>query len=217
MPSFHVGELIHTAAHDAQIDAAMRDRAVAQNTGGARTGPLVQPHALSFGGREQSAAASGHSVLRLRGGGGALGKGGGMDDDNRHLLRTGGNSGTYDVAGRAELNAREMNEAQFAARRSDLQWRLDKADSEMNEATHRHRLATEQRGRLKADIERLEHEKGQASPNSPRVAQIDAQLRNMNSSYDRQLEVLLTHQTAVMAAGRKYFRIKQELALLRRT
>jgi hypothetical protein len=211
MPSFHVGESIHTAVHDVQIDAVMHDSPVAQSTSGAYTRPLV----LSFAAGEQSALATGHSVLRLRGGGGALGKGG-IDDDNRHLLRTGGSSGTYDVAGRAELNAREMNEAQFAARRSDLQWRLDQADREMTEATQRHRSTGEQRDRLKADIGRLEQEKARESPNSPRVAQIDAQLREMNSSYDRQLEVLLTHQTAVMSAGRKYLRIKQELALLRR-
>jgi DNA-binding transcriptional MerR regulator len=92
-----------------------------------------------------------------------------------------------------------------------------KADSEMTEATQRHRLASQQRDQLKADIERLEQQQVRASPNSPQVAQIDAQLQQLNDSYARQLEALTTHQSAVFNAGRKYMRIKQELALLPRT
>lgn len=215
MFGFHIGETARTSAHDAPTLSSMHHVPPAAGAGGARIEPGASlPQMIAPDGPEN--AGTGHSVLRLRGGGGAHGKRG-TDDDHRHLLGGGNRSGSYDVAGRMESHARDMNEAISAARRSALEERVRQADREMSGASDRHRQAFADKDRLKAEIDGLEREKALESPHSPRIAQIDQQLHRLDSEYRAKLELVTQYQSEITQSSLRYFDAKRELSLLSRT
>jgi chromosome segregation ATPase len=213
MLGLHIGEFVRTSTHDAQIAPAVHDVPAVTGASGACIEPGVKQTASFAAGGETDAGT--HSVLRLRGGGGALGKRRSNGDRDR-LLSSPGSSRRYNMAKREAIHGGEDKNAQLVAQRDDLQWRLDTANSRMIEASQQFRVASEQSSGLKTDIERLKREKEEAPSQSARKAELKAELRSTRAEYKAKIEEAATHHSAAADAGSTYFAVKQELALLRR-
>jgi len=215
MFSFRIGEIPRTSTHDAPTPPTMHQVPAAVGGGSARVEPGARsPHTFASDG--PASAGTGHSVLRLRGGGGSQGKAG-MPND--HLSAAGGSSRTYDVAGAMDSHFRHMSDADRAARVKTLEARVDRANSEMAEIAGKQRPVAAQRDWQSTEIERLERDRKDAltSQDSERVGQIDTQLKQLNRARDANVASMMKYQIQTEAASGRYFPARNELGALQRT
>ncbi|HVE10778.1 MAG TPA: hypothetical protein VNE00_26235 [Paraburkholderia sp.] len=151
MFNIHIGEAFHLPTHN--VPTTLK-------SGAAHTEPCGRQPA-SFAADPQPDTGSGHSVLRLRGGGGAHGKGG-IDGDREHLTPFGGSSKSYDGVSRAQ--------ARF--------------DYEMQTKKDELRRLVDEKNRLKSKVWDLEARKSQASPGSSDRDEFEYQLTDARREYD---------------------------------
>jgi len=160
MFSIHIGEAFHLPTHDVPNGSTMHNVPTALKPGAAHTEPGGRQPAL-FAADPQADTGSGHSVLRLRGGGGAHGKGG-LDGDREHLTPFGGSSGSSDGVSRAQ--------ARF--------------DSEMQTMKDELRRLVDEKSRLKDKVQGLEARKRKASPGSSDRDEFEDQLTDARREYN---------------------------------
>jgi len=210
MFGFHIGEIARTAAYDMPIPSATHDMPAATSVGGTRVARDARPP-QRFASDGRADAGKGHSVLRLRGGGGSHSKRG-VEGEGDRLLSSSGRSGSSAPARQAEIRAREASDAALLGQRNEFQSRLNDAESAMNAASRRFRQASRERERLKADVEYLEEETGQASDPAHK-AELSDRLKVTRAAYKAQVEEVARYERETRDASRKLFAVRQERPL----
>ncbi|HVE10781.1 MAG TPA: hypothetical protein VNE00_26250 [Paraburkholderia sp.] len=207
MFGFHVAEIARTSAHDMPMPAAMHDAPAAVCAGGAHIECGARPP-QPFAEDGHKDAGAGHSMLRLRGGGGAHGKRD-ADGDRNRLLSSSGRRASRAPARRAEVHAREADDAALLRQRNEFQTRLNDAESALNAASQRFRQASRDRDRLEVDVEYLEQEAARAS-DPVHEAELGGRLEVARAACRATVEEVARYEKETRDASRQLFAVRQE-------